>query len=50
MKNGNKELIDDIDSIKSRPDAERIKYIRSDRWINYATAQDAITRLNDMLT
>ena len=37
-------------SPKSLPNSERIKLIRADRWINYEVAQEAITRLNDLLS
>src|SRR5271166_3025648 len=40
----------DSDNPKALPDAERIKFIRTDRWINYEVAQDAIERLNNLLT
>ena len=40
----------DIDNPKALPDVERIKFIRSDRWINYEAAQNALARLNDLLT
>lgn len=33
-----------------RPDAERISYIRSPRWIGYPKAQEALDRLEDLLT
>lgn len=34
----------------SRPDSERITYIRSPRWIGYPKAQDALDRLENLLT
>jgi Bacterial TniB protein len=41
--------VDEMTDVKSLPDAERIKFIRCDRWIHYEAAQDVIRRLNDLL-
>ena len=41
---------EEIENVRVQPDSKRIKYVRSDRWINYAAAQDAIARLTDLLT
>ncbi|PWT98397.1 MAG: transposase [Candidatus Melainabacteria bacterium] len=35
---------------RSASDEARIEFIRSDRWINYELAQDAVDRLTDLLT
>ncbi len=37
-------------SSRSASDEARIEYIRSDRWINYDVAQEAINRLTDLLS
>ncbi|MGA9766416.1 MAG: TniB family NTP-binding protein [Rhodomicrobium sp.] len=42
------ELSDSKDP-KTLQDADRIEFIRSDRWINYEVARDALARLNDLL-
>jgi replication-associated recombination protein RarA len=42
--------IEDHSDPKSLPDADRIRFIRADRWIHYEVAQDALGRLNDLLT
>ncbi len=38
-----------LDEIKALADEDRIEYIRSDRWINYELAQEALRRLTDLL-
>jgi Cdc6-like AAA superfamily ATPase len=49
----NEDMTTSLERVGSMPtdeDRDRIKFIRSDRWINYAAAQDVIARLTDLLT
>ena len=43
------EPLPSLDEIKALPNEDRIKFIRSDRWINYELAQEALSRLTDLL-
>jgi len=44
------EAVEESADPKNLSDTDRIKFIRTARWINYEVAQDAIARLTDLLS
>lgn len=49
MTSPDREMTPEAEEMMSRPDAERIAYIRTDRWIDYETAEKCLERMEWLL-